>query len=137
MWRLARCQFEDLPSLDNPPRRKRTLLYLSDALRESFEHVRSEGLGLIAFAPSGTSTSGSEGGEERQPLFVRTRSGGSHWFNTEANPSEQRVAEYRWAGWLMGQCFANRCMMCIPLPELLFVKLLKGSSFQVNTTVCE
>lgn len=65
------------------------------------------------------------------PLFVRTRSGSNYWFNTELKQSEARKDEFRWAGWLMGQCFANRAMLCIPLPELLFVKLLKGSSFQV------
>lgn len=79
---------------------------------------------------AGASTSGSQ---DAQPLFVRTRSGGNFWFNTELKQSEAHKDEYRWAGWLMGQCFANRTMLCIPLPELLFVKLLKGSSFQVCT----
>lgn len=86
---------------------------------------------IIPAADAGASASGSEGSQEGAPLFVRTRSGGNYWFNTEVKQSDLRKDEYRWAGWLMGQCFANRAMMCIPLPELLFVKLLKGPSFQV------
>lgn len=86
---------------------------------------------ISAVADAGASMCGSEGSQEQTPLFVRTRSGGNYWFNTEVKQSDARKEEYRWAGWLMGQCFANRAMMCIPLPELLFVKLLKGPSFQV------
>jgi hypothetical protein len=76
------------------------------------------------------SSSGQEG--SKSALFVRTRSSGRYWFNTALKKTEEVRQQYRWAGWLMGQCFANRCMLCLPLPEVLFEKLLKGSSFQVG-----
>ncbi|KAK9915992.1 hypothetical protein WJX75_007069 [Coccomyxa subellipsoidea] len=94
--------------------------------QEFFEHAGRQML------QGGVSTSGSGDEKEQVPLFVRTRSGSNYWFNTELKQSEACKDEFRWAGWLMGQCFANRAMLCIPLPELLFVKLLKGSSFQAT-----
>ena len=70
-------------------------------------------------------------GAERPALFLRRASTGRLWFNTSLIRSTRRQQQYRWAGWLLGQCFANRASVCLPLPELLFDKLLKGPTFQV------
>lgn len=36
---------------------------------------------------------------------------------------------YRWAGWLLGQSFADRRSVCIQLAELLFEKLLNAPGY--------
>ncbi|CAK0737023.1 hypothetical protein CVIRNUC_000842 [Coccomyxa viridis] len=71
-------------------------------------------------------------GAERPALFLRRASTGRLWFNTSLIRSTRRQQQYRWAGWLLGQCFANRASVCLPLPELLFDKLLKGPTFQAT-----
>lgn len=63
---------------------------------------------------------------------MRTRSSGRFWFNTGLKMTEGLRERYRFAGWLLGQCFANRCVLLLPMPEVLFEKLLKGSAFQAG-----
>ena len=77
------------------------------------------------------SVSGREAQSAEGPaLFLRRQSTGRLWFNTSLIRSTRRQQQYRWAGWLLGQSFANRASLCAPLPELLFEKLLQ-TSFQV------
>ena len=68
---------------------------------------------------------------EGPALFLRRQSTRRLWFNTSLIRSTRRQQQYRWAGWLLGQGFANRASLGVPLPELLFEKLLQGPAFQV------
>ncbi|CAL5218423.1 g101 [Coccomyxa viridis] len=75
--------------------------------------------------------------EEPQPvgppaLFLRRHNTGRLWFNTglKKGTKQNWEQQYCWAGWLLGQGFANRASLCIQLPELLFEKLLQGPSFE-------
>lgn len=70
---------------------------------------------------------------ESTALFLRRPSTGRLWFNTRLIRSSRYQRQYRWAGWLLGQCFANRTSLHIPFPELLFEKLLQGSDFTVGS----
>ncbi len=75
--------------------------------------------------------------EEPQPigppaLFLRRHNTGRLWFNTGLKRKSSREQQYRWAGFLLGQGFANWAWLCIPLPELLFEKLLQGPTFEVT-----
>ncbi len=76
-----------------------------------------------------------DGKAESTPLFLRRPSTGRLWFNTRLMRSSKHQRQYRWAGWLLGQCFANRTSLHIPFPELLFEKLLQGSEFMVGCPV--
>ena len=70
-------------------------------------------------------------------LFLRRHNTGRLWFNTslKKGTKQQWEQQYCWAGWLLGQGFANRASLCIPLPELLFEKLLQGPAFEVASPV--
>ena len=68
---------------------------------------------------------------EEPALFLRRQSTGRLWFNTSLIRSSRRQQQHRRAGWLLGQTFAHRISLCIPLPELLSKKLLQGPGFQV------
>lgn len=87
-------------------------------------------------APTGAGEASSTAGEapphkRRMALFSRMRSGGRYWFNTRQQWSPALERQYQWAGWLLGQCFANRTSLRVMLPDVLFEKLLKGPAFQV------
>jgi hypothetical protein len=60
------------------------------------------------------------------------RAGGRHWFASGLQRSAELEAAYRFAGWLLGQGFANRAALRVALPDVLFEKLLKGPSFQAR-----
>ena len=81
-----------------------------------------------------TSTTAAEGAphKPRLALFSRMRSGGRCWFATRQAWSPNMERQYLWAGWLLGQCFANRASLRVALPDVLFEKLLKGPAFQVR-----
>lgn len=79
--------------------------------------------------------SGRKSEAESTALFLRRPSTGRLWFNTRLIRSSRYQRQYRWAGWLLGQCFANRTSLHIPFPELLFEKLLQGSDFEVGCPV--
>ena len=68
----------------------------------------------------------------RTGLFARMRTGGRAWFNTGLQRTPDAEQAYRFGGWLLGQCFANRASLRIALPDMLFEKLLKGPSFQAR-----
>lgn len=74
----------------------------------------------------------SQVGLDVQPLFVFKRWSGRCWFNTKLKSTKDNQAQYRFAGWLLGQSFANRASLGVPFPHVLFSKLLEGQEFQVQ-----
>lgn len=75
-----------------------------------------------------------EGG---RPLFRYNRWAGRFWFNSALRASDELKAQYRFAGWLLGQSMHNRAALGAAFPALLFSKLLLGSSFKVGSrTTC-
>ena len=58
------------------------------------------------------------------------------WFNLELRESATLAAAYRCAGWLAGQMVPNRASLGIPLPDLVFERVLQGELFQVRRAAC-
>ena len=65
-------------------------------------------------------------------LFVQAPGATWLWFNIALSEEAGLRAAYAFAGWLVGQMCANRASLCVPLPDLIFDKLLAGTSFQVQ-----
>lgn len=64
-------------------------------------------------------------------LFVQAPGATWLWFNTALTEDAGLRSAYAFAGWLVGQMCANRASLCVPLPDLIFDKLLAGTGFQV------
>ena len=69
------------------------------------------------------------------PLFVHVPSANKLWFNTRLVDTPRLKEAYAYAGWLVGQQLSNCASINVPLPELVFEKLLEGERFKVG--VCE
>ena len=67
-----------------------------------------------------------------QPLFLYYSWSACYWFNTTLKESSDLRAKFKFAGWLLGQSFANRASLGAAFPAVLFEKLLKGGNFQVR-----
>lgn len=70
--------------------------------------------------------------KQRLSLFTFNSCAGKFWFNTALEHTPASEAQFTYAGWLMGQLFANRASLGIPFPEVLFEKLLHGTDFRVR-----
>ena len=64
-------------------------------------------------------------------LFVPLPGAQCLWFNMELRESPALCAAYRFAGWLAGQMVPNRASLSIPLPDLVWEKVLLGIAFEV------
>ena len=53
-----------------------------------------------------------------------------HWFDTSRTRTTEDERLLRFAGWLMAQAVCNRAPLDVPLPLLLFAKLLAGGGFE-------
>lgn len=70
-------------------------------------------------------------GETLPPLFVLKPSANKLWFNTRLVDTPRLKEAYAYAGWLVAQQLSNCASVNIPLPELVFEKLLEGDRFKV------
>lgn len=76
-------------------------------------------------------------GEAALPaLFVHVPSANKLWFNTRLVDTPRLKEAYAYAGWLVGQQLSNCASLNIPLPELVFEKLLEGDRFKVRPNAC-
>lgn len=67
------------------------------------------------------------------PIMRFNRSAGMLWLNEQLSESRANRARVRYLGWLLAQAVCNRTSLGVPLPELLFLKLITGESF--NPTI--
>jgi len=63
-------------------------------------------------------------------LFTFVPTAGSVWFTPLTTPSPALESRYRAAGWLAAQAVAARSPLGIPLPPVLFARLLQGPAFE-------
>ena len=66
------------------------------------------------------------------PLFTQAPGSQWLWFNTALVEDPSLRSAYAFAGWLAGQMVVNRASLSVPLPDLIFDKLLAGTAFQVH-----
>eukprot|EP00884_Botryococcus_braunii_P003033 jgi/Botrbrau1/12730/Bobra.67_1s0090.1 len=97
---------------------------LSHNTEKFFMHAARELVGLDRYADQVE--------PEADSLFVYNASAGKFWINPHLSRSSSESARYIFAGWLMGQLFTNRTYLGIPLPEVLFEKLLHGKHFKAS-----
>lgn len=64
------------------------------------------------------------------PLMRFNRAAGMLWLNEQLSESRTNRARVRYLGWLLAQAVCNRASLGVPLPELLFLKLIHGESFE-------
>ena len=84
------------------------------------------------FLLAGSDATADEG--KRHELFSYNRTAGCYWLETYGGDpnarTQMRESKFQVLGWLMASSISNRSSLRLPLPSVLFKKLLDGTEFR-------
>ena len=99
-----------------------------------FEHGEGHGPRKEFFLLAGSEAAAEEG--RRHRLLSYNRTAGCYWLETHGGDpsaaSDELRSKYEALGWLMASAVTNRASMRLPLPTVLFEKLLEAAKFQAG-----